>query len=184
MVTRQPFWNWRRWKSIGSYPYTLVLCRWSLELIFKAKLKLESGNHKIQYGRQAVILNLTSLKINRLLPIYISIVPLNFGADIQSQTEVRVRKPKKSDMAARRPFWNQCRWKFIGSCLWPPSTCKWNFKLKFWSKLDLCSGNHVVYRQTNGRLWRIWSQLPWSKLHRILASSFLSSSYRVICVRR
>ena len=32
--------------------------------------------------------------------------------------------------------------------------------------------------------WRIWSQLPWSKLHRILASSFLPSSYRVICVRR
>ena len=38
--------------------------------------------------------------------------------------------------------------------------------------------------QTDGHLWRIWSQLPWSKLHRILASSFLSSSYRVICVRR
>ena len=36
----------------------------------------------------------------------------------------------------------------------------------------------------DGPLWRIWSQLPWSKLHRILASSFLSSSYRVICVRR
>ena len=41
-------------------------------------------------------------------------------------------------------------------------------------------------RRTDGRLWRIWSQLPWSKLHRILASSFffLSSSYRVTCVRR
>ena len=34
--------------------------------------------------------------------------------------------------------------------------------------------------ETDGRLRRIWSQLPWSKLHRILASSFLSSSYRVI----
>ena len=29
-----------------------------------------------------------SLKINRLLPIYISIVPLKFGVDIQSQTKV------------------------------------------------------------------------------------------------
>ena len=29
-----------------------------------------------------------SLKINRLLPIYISILPLKFGVDIQSQTEV------------------------------------------------------------------------------------------------
>ena len=34
----------------------------------------------------------------------------------------------------------------------------------------------------DGHLRRIWSQLPWSKLHRILASSFLSSSYRVIFV--
>ena len=51
-------------------------------------------------------------------------------------------------MAARRPFW---KWKSIGFSLWLPSTCIWNLKLKFQSKLDLCSGNHVVYRQTDGR---------------------------------
>ena len=45
-------------------------------------------------------------------------------------------------MAARRPFWKWHRWK---------STCIWNLKLKFQSKLDLCSGNHVVYRQTDRR---------------------------------
>ena len=54
-------------------------------------------------------------------------------------------------MAARRPFWRWCRWKSIGFCLWPPSTCIWNLKLKFQKKLDLCSGNHAVYRQTDGR---------------------------------
>ena len=54
-------------------------------------------------------------------------------------------------MAARQPFWKWRRWKSIGFCLWPPSTCIWNLKLKFQSKLDLCSGNHVVYRQTDGR---------------------------------
>ena len=54
-------------------------------------------------------------------------------------------------MAARRPFWKWQRWKSIGFCLWPPSTCIWNLKLKFQSKLDLCSGNHVIYRQTDGR---------------------------------
>ena len=54
-------------------------------------------------------------------------------------------------MAARRPFWKWHRWKSIGFCLWPPSTCIWNLKLKFQSKLDLCSGNHAVYRQTDGR---------------------------------
>ena len=54
-------------------------------------------------------------------------------------------------MAARRPFWKWHRWKSIGFCLWPPSTCIWNLKLKFQSKLDLCSGNHVVYRRTDGQ---------------------------------
>ena len=54
-------------------------------------------------------------------------------------------------MAARRPFWKWHRWKSIGFWLWPPSTCIWNLKFKFQSKLDLCSGNHVVYRQTDGR---------------------------------
>ena len=54
-------------------------------------------------------------------------------------------------MAARRPFWKWHRWKSIGFCLWPPLTCIWNLKLKFQSKLDLYSGNHVVYRQTDGQ---------------------------------
>ena len=94
MDARRPFWKWRRWKSIGSYPYIEVLCHLSLQLIFKAKLKLESGNQKFQYGCLAAILKLTLLKINRLLHIYISIVPLKFGVDIQSQTKVRVWKPK------------------------------------------------------------------------------------------
>ena len=75
-------------------PETEKLCHWSLELIFKAKLKLESGNQKLQYGHQAAILKVTSLKIIRLLPIYISIVPLKFVVDIQSQTKVRARKQK------------------------------------------------------------------------------------------
>ena len=56
MATRRPFWKRRCWKSIGSYPYTWVLCPWSLKLIFKAKVKLESGNQKFQYGHQAAIL--------------------------------------------------------------------------------------------------------------------------------
>ena len=144
MAARQPFWKWHRWKSIGSYPYIQVLCHLSLELIFKAKLKLESGNQKIQYGCLAAILKLTLLKINKLLHIYISIVLLKFGVDIQSQSKVRVWKPKKSNMATRRPFWKWRRWKSIGFCLGPPSTCIWSLKLKFQSKLDLHSGNHVT----------------------------------------
>ena len=94
MATRRPFWKWRQWKSIGSYPYIWVLCHLSLELIFKVKLKLESGNQKIPYGCLAAILKLTLLKINRLLHICISIVLLKCGVDIQSQSKVRVRTPK------------------------------------------------------------------------------------------
>ena len=62
MATRLPCWKWHIWKSIGFFPYTLVICYWSLDLIFKAKQKLESGNRKIQDGRQAAILKVTSLK--------------------------------------------------------------------------------------------------------------------------
>ena len=94
MSARRAFWKWHHWKSIGSYPYIQVLCHLSLGLIFKAKLKLESGNQKIQYGCLVAILKLTLLKINRLLHIYISIVLLKFGVDNQSQTKVRVWKQK------------------------------------------------------------------------------------------
>ena len=53
MATRWPFSKWHLWKATGFIPYTQVMCYWSLDLIFKAKLKLESGNWKIQYGHQA-----------------------------------------------------------------------------------------------------------------------------------
>ena len=45
------------------------MCQWNLDLIFKAKLKFQSANWKIQHGCQVAILKVTSLKINRLLPI-------------------------------------------------------------------------------------------------------------------
>ena len=101
LATRQPFRKWGHWKSIGSYSYAQVLGHWSLELIFKAKLKLESRNQNIQYACQAAILISTSLKINRLLPIYISIVPLKFGVDIHSQTKAKESGNKKIQYACQ-----------------------------------------------------------------------------------
>ena len=47
------------------------------------------------YGWQAAILKVKSLKIKRLLSIYTSNMLLKFGFDIQSQTEVGVRKLKQ-----------------------------------------------------------------------------------------
>ena len=93
MAARRPFWKWRCWKSIGSYPYTLVLCRWSLKLIFKAKVKFESKNQKIQYGHQAAILKVTSLKINRLLPMATINMHMKFETEIPKQTWLMLRKP-------------------------------------------------------------------------------------------
>ena len=98
MATRQPFRKWGHWKWIGSYPYTYVFCQWSLELIFKARPKLVRKPKNLIWPPGGHF-EMTSLQINRLLPIYTSIVPLKFGVDIQSQTKVRVtkvrvRKPK------------------------------------------------------------------------------------------
>ena len=81
-------------------------------------------------------------------------------------------------MAARRPFWKWRRWKSIGFCLWPPSICIWNLKLKFQSKLDLCSGNHVVYRQTDGRTDR-----RTDKVYPVYPpSNFVGRGYNEVCL--
>ena len=66
-------WNWNSKAKFSYAPETMP--------------PTESRNQKKkQYGHQAAILKITSLKIYRLLPIYISTVPLKFGVDIQSQT--------------------------------------------------------------------------------------------------
>ena len=54
-------------------------------------------------------------------------------------------------MDAKRRFFKVSSLKINRLLPIAPSTCIWNLKLKFQSKLDLCSGNHVVYRQTGGR---------------------------------
>ena len=80
------------------------MCYSSLDLKCKAKLKLQSGNQKIQHGHQAAILKVTYLEINRILSIHTSNVLLKFGLDIQKQTEVKRPETEKSNMVARPPF--------------------------------------------------------------------------------
>ena len=53
-------------------------------------------------------------------------------------------------MAARRPFWKWHSWKSIGFCLWPPSTCIWNWN----SKANLTYAPETMSstdRRTDGR---------------------------------
>ena len=98
MAARRLFWKWHCWKSIGFFPYPQVMCQWSLDLIFEAKLKLESGNWKIQYDHQAAILEVTSLKINRLLAIATNNMHMKFEIEIPRQTWVTLRKPCRLQM--------------------------------------------------------------------------------------
>ena len=91
MATRRPFWKWHIWKSIGFFPYTLVVCYCSFDLIFKAKQKLESGNKKIQYARQAAILKVTLLKINRLLTKATNNMHMKHQIEIPKQTWVMLQ---------------------------------------------------------------------------------------------
>ena len=51
------------------------------------------GGIKIQYGRQAAILKVTSLKINRLLPMTTINMHMKFEIEIPKQTWVMLRKP-------------------------------------------------------------------------------------------
>ena len=139
MATRRPFWKWRHWKSIVFCLRPPSTCIWSLKLKFQSKLDLHSGNHatywvqkrKIQYGHQAPILKMTLLKINRLLPIYISIVPMKFEVDIQSQSKVRVWKhtinihmkfeieiPKQTWLMLRKPCRLQTDGRTDGQTRW------------------------------------------------------------------
>ena len=119
MATRQPFWKWHWWKSVGSFSYIQVMCHWNLGLIFKAKLKLHSGNWKIEYDRQAAILKVISLKIYRLLPIATENMHMKFEIKIPQQTWFTPRKPchlqspntAKPNMAARQPFWKWHCWR-------------------------------------------------------------------------
>ena len=87
------------------------MCYWSLDLIFEAKQKLESGNQKIQDGRQAAILKVTSLKINRLLPMATNNMHVKFQTEIPKQTWVTLRKPdRQTDKVIPENPPHQLRW--------------------------------------------------------------------------
>ena len=64
----------------------------SLDLTFKAKLKFESRNRKIQHCHQVAILKVTSLKINMLLPI-VTNMHMKFEIEIPKQSWVTLWKP-------------------------------------------------------------------------------------------
>ena len=112
MATRRSFWKWRQCKSIDFYPYTQRLCYWTLELIFKAKLTVEFGNQNILNGHQAAILEVTSLKINRLLPIATINMCMKFEIEIPQQIDLcsanHVVCRRTDGQTDRRTRWIRC----------------------------------------------------------------------------
>ena len=60
-------------------------------------MKLQSGNQKIQYGRQTAILKVTPLKINRRLPMATINLHMKFEIEIPKQTWLMVWKPCRTD---------------------------------------------------------------------------------------
>ena len=145
-----------------------MLCHRSLELIFKANLKLESGNQELQYGCQAAILKVTSLKIKRLLPMTTINMHIKFETEIPKQTWLMLRIPcrlpsletEKSNMAARPPFWKWRTWKSIGSYPYTKVLCRWSLELIFKAKLKLESGNQKSNMAARRPFWkwrRSWS---------------------------
>ena len=67
----------------------------AFETLQWARLKLESGNRKIQYGRQAAILKVTSLQIYGPLRIATNNMHMKFEIEISKQTWIILQKPRR-----------------------------------------------------------------------------------------
>ena len=118
-----------------------------------------------------------TLKNNRAPLLSIIKLYVSFHHHMWIQTGVTVRKRLGWVLTSVTLTFDLWPWPFAWTSLLSLVIPPENFMMIRWCE-------HSKKGVTDGRLWRIWSQLPWSKLHRILASSFLFSSYRVICVRR
>ena len=118
MAARRLLLKWYCWKSVDFFPYVPVMCQRCLYWIFKTKLKLESGNRKIQYACQVAILKVTSLKINRLLSIATCNI-WNLKLKFQNKLELRPCRPQTDRQTDRRTRWIQydphlpSRWKSL-----------------------------------------------------------------------
>ena len=99
----------------------------------------------------------------------------SFRSHLCIQIGVRVRKRLSWVLTSVTLTFDLWPWPFAWTSLLTMVITPENFMMIRWWE-------HGEKGVTDGHLRRIWSQLPWSKLHRILASSFLSSSYRVIFV--
>ena len=164
MVTRRLLWKWRRWKSIGFYPYmyihitSIVLLKFGVDIQSQTKFRVPKQKKSNIDARRRFWKWRTSLKINRLLPRASThnknIVLLKFGVDIQSQTKLSIWKPQKSSVAIRRPFWKWRRWKSIGFYPYTQVLYCGSSELIFKAKLKLKSGNKKSNMATRRPFWK------------------------------
>ena len=139
MAARRPFWKWSHWKSKGSYPYTQVLCYWSLELT------TEKYNRA---ARQPFWKWRHWKSISVLLPIDTINMHMKFEIEIPKQTRLMLRKPCCLQTDGQMDGWTRLIQftpsKFIG---WGYKKIfkSWNFRIKInnmwhtcWSWLIKC----------------------------------------------
>ena len=151
------------WKPIGAFHTH----KWFATEVWTWYLKPESRNWKSQYGYQAAILKVTSLKFNKSFPWPQTICIWNFKSKFQTNsshvsrtmppTESRYWK-KQNNMASMQPFWKWHGWKSIGFFPYSHVMCQWSWDMIFKAKLKLQSGNkksNIAARRPFWK-WRRW----------------------------
>ena len=93
MAARRSFWKLRCWKSTDSYPYTINIVPLRFAADFQSQRKVRVWRPKIQFGRQAAIMKVTSLKMTRLLPMATINIHMKFEIEIPKQTWLMLQKP-------------------------------------------------------------------------------------------
>ena len=131
---------------------------------------LESGNQKIQYGRQVAILKVTSLKINRLLPMATINMHMKFEIEIPKQPWLMLRKPCRLQTDGRTDGRTDGLTRWIQYTPLPTSlgggiiSSEWFIKqVIHWQDLP---GFHYLWQMTP------WHDdvMPWKRFHHYWAS--------------
>ena len=124
------------------------MSHWSLDFTFKTKLILDSGNQKIQYSCQATVFKVVALKINWFLSIETKNICMKFITEIPKETlETMPPNPetKRSNMAAKQPFWKWHQKKLIGFYPHTQVMCYWSLVLIFKAKVRSCRKQKIQY---------------------------------------
>ena len=110
-----------------------MLLKFGVDIQSQTKV-IESGNQKIQYGHQAAILKVMSLKINRLLPMATINMHMKFEIEIPKETWLMLRKRCRLQTDGRTDGRTEGRTKWIQYT--PPPTSLGGGIIKYHQIID------------------------------------------------